>query len=595
MANWQLQLIMQICNRRKSVNPNFLILKSLISVATMSSAAVSAALDAELRALSTVSLQLNQCSELLRRRSVPRVTVLLDSLTRNSTTPRSHSPTCTEFTTVKKSKKNFFFFFFFFFFSKSLCSFAFQHCRRLFCPPRCATSPFRRKCNFPRWVPPEAARLIVAMATATARLGSDLVAALVVPLQSTASMRALLWSLCVVVKPDAPPAHIVHTVADALLAQLARAGTADLQRVDDLPRWSADLLASALTHAPLAPLAESAAAALLDDAYAGRRPLLDVVLLFRRVVPLVRGAVPRLRALLADRAALLHLFALERVSPTPTAVESVVDVLASSSDALVPLADDLVRAAASSLADDTLRPIALAVLRGACLQLAGIDFVAPTRTPLLAALKPSLLPLLVQLIGAGGDDALLDSLVAVVAGSRDSEAATALTCAAAQRDAQLFVLLLNRWYRAFPDLVRSVLAAGLVQNEYAPQLALLARIAVANPSPIGAAVRASVRTQCSVLVEQLARADEHEASALACFALLRSAFSIVDDGERLRCVWRRERARPSASPACVARRAVPIAARRAHVARRRTGQTVCRRRCTARRRAKQRCNDCRRR
>lgn len=390
---------------------------------------------------------------------------------------------------------------------------------------------FPTQSQFAASVPPEAARLIVAMATATARLrgaAQAVVAELLEPLVAQAPMRALLWSLCVANLQDALPADVAQTVAEAILAQLARAATADLQ-LDELVLWRADLLASALAHPRLAPLAESAATAWLDDACAGRRPLLDVVLVGRRVAPLVRGAVPRLRALLADRAALLHLVALERVSTTPTAAEAIVDVFASSGDALVPLADDLVHAAASSLADETLRPIALAVVRGVCLRLSGIDYVSPTRTALLAALKPSLLPLLVQHIGSDGD-ALLDSLVAVVAGSRDAEAAVALTCAAAQRDSSLFAVLLNRWYRAFPDLVRAVLGAALDDddNESAALLELLARVAASNPSAVGVAVRECVRAERALLIAQLALADERESHALASFALLHAAFSIVD-------------------------------------------------------------------
>lgn len=398
-------------------------------------------------------------------------------------------------------------------------------------PPSIRDVSFPTQTLFSTSVPPEAARLIVAMATATARLRGTahaVIAELLDPLLTQAPMRALLWSLCVVNHQDALPVEIAQTVAQAILAQLASTTTADLQ-VDEFAHWRASLLASVLTHPNLAPMAESAATSLLDDACAGRRPLLDVVLVLRRVVPLVRGAVPRLRVLLADRAALLHLFSLERVSTTPTAVESIVDVFASSGDALVPLADDLVRAVASSLADETLRPIALVLVRGVCLRLAGIDFVSPTRTPLLAALKPSLLPLLVQHIGGDGDSILLDSLVAVVAGSRDAEAAVALTCAAAQRDAMLFASLLKRWYRAFPDLLRAVLGAALDDNESAVLLELLARVAAAKPSVVGVAMRECVRVQHSLLIAQLALADEREAHALASFALLRSAFSVVDD------------------------------------------------------------------
>jgi hypothetical protein len=401
----------------------------------------------------------------------------------------------------------------------------------LCCRRRFRDVSFPTQTLFSTSVPPEAARLIVAMATATARLRGTahaVIAELLDPLLTQAPMRALLWSLCVVNHQDALPVEIAQTVAQAILAQLASTTTADLQ-VDEFAHWRASLLASVLTHPNLAPMAESAATSLLDDACAGRRPLLDVVLVLRRVVPLVRGAVPRLRVLLADRAALLHLFSLERVSTTPTAVESIVDVFASSGDALVPLADDLVRAVASSLADETLRPIALVLVRGVCLRLAGIDFVSPTRTPLLAALKPSLLPLLVQHIGGDGDSILLDSLVAVVAGSRDAEAAVALTCAAAQRDAMLFASLLKRWYRAFPDLLRAVLGAALDDNESAVLLELLARVAAAKPSVVGVAMRECVRVQHSLLIAQLALADEREAHALASFALLRSAFSVVDD------------------------------------------------------------------
>jgi hypothetical protein len=64
------------------------------------SLSIATSLDAQLRALESITLQLNHCSELLRRRSVPRVAVLHWLTTRLDDLAPSD---LTEFANVKKN------------------------------------------------------------------------------------------------------------------------------------------------------------------------------------------------------------------------------------------------------------------------------------------------------------------------------------------------------------------------------------------------------------------------------------------------------------------------------------------------------------
>lgn len=336
-------------------------------------------------------------------------------------------------------------------------------------------------------------------------------------------LRVLLWALVQNSPVNAVPTHVLLSAVHAILAPLLAASTADLQ-LDQFARWRADLLAVALSNDLLASTTESVATALIDDIVAARRSPLDAVLLLRLVPPLVRGAVPRLRALLLDRASLVQLVTLDAQSPTPTTIELLIDLIGASGDMLVPLANELVTCCAASINDDELRPLALRLVSGVCLRLAGIDFVSPTRNAFVAALKPALLPFLAQ----QSPSVLLDALVAIVAGSKDQAAALELSLAAAHSDAQLFATLLSQWHRAFPELVSAVIAAGVAATDDPQQLSLLARICSAPQSLLGRAVRQCVRLHSKLLVEQLSHADSHEPHALACFALLRATFATVD-------------------------------------------------------------------
>jgi hypothetical protein len=459
----------------------------------------SSSFESELSSLPSLDAQLTRCESALRLRHVPRVTVL-------TWLARTAAPQLASAADAHR-------------FAAWLLANVVA-----FVLPTSITEPYPLAAPT---VPPEAIAALLAAAAALRRLRADVAALLFAPLvnPTAASLpptaRVLAWAF---VAPELAP-----LLAQYLLDAAVVAASADLLHGDAHTRWCVKLLAAALAEPTCAALADSVVRALLDAAVVRRqRPVRDAIVLLGCCAPLAVAAVPHLRAWLADADSLRAVVDANR-DATPLA-DLVGAVAAVGDSCWVSLAADATRACDAAL-DSPLAECARQAMRGVVVRLAGAATVSAAPGAMLTALREPALALLLRRLASDAPPppaALIETLLALVAGLRDEKLAATLTLAASDR-AALFVTLLDNWAGAFASLPVSVLTLALETSDIGTLVLLRGAAASHRSGAAARSLRAAIRSVSGVLLERVADADRAEAVALQAFALLAVAFSVADD------------------------------------------------------------------